>query len=58
MGNIRDYNEDTITATKIILNNDDNNYFYFFGVYDGHGGKGCSFYLKDNLHKNINEFFI
>ena len=56
MGNIRDYNEDTITATKIILNNDDNNYFYFFGVYDGHGGKGCSFYLKDNLHKNINEF--
>ena len=56
MGNIRDYNEDTITATKIILNNDDNNYFYFFGVYDGHGGKGCSFYLRDNLHKNINEF--
>jgi len=56
MGNIRDYNEDTITATKIILNDDENNYFYFFGVYDGHGGKGCSFYLKDNLHKNINEF--
>ena len=56
MGNIRDYNEDTITATKIILNNDENNYFYFFGIYDGHGGKGCSSYLKDNLHKNINEF--
>jgi len=56
MGNIRDYNEDTITATKIILNDDENNYFYFFGVYDGHGGKGCSFYLRDNLHKNINEF--
>ena len=56
MGNVRDYNEDTITATKVILNNDENNYFYFFGIYDGHGGKGCSFYLKDNLHKNINEF--
>ena len=56
MGNIREYNEDTITATKIILNNDENNYFYFFGIYDGHGGKGCSYYLKDNLHKNINEF--
>jgi serine/threonine protein phosphatase PrpC len=56
MGNIRDYNEDTITATKITLNDDENNYFYFFGVYDGHGGKGCSFYLRDNLHKNINEF--
>ena len=56
MGNIRDYNEDTITATKVILNEDEKNYFYFFGVYDGHGGKGCSFYLKENLHKNINEF--
>ena len=56
MGNIRDYNEDTITATKVILNNDEKDYFYFFGVYDGHGGKGCSFYLKDNLHKNIKEF--
>ena len=56
MGNIRDYNEDTITATKIILNNDENDYFYFFGIYDGHGGKGCSNYLKDNLHKNIKEF--
>ena len=56
MGNIRDYNEDTITVTKVILNNDEKDYFYFFGVYDGHGGKGCSFYLKDNLHKNIKEF--
>jgi len=56
MGNIRDYNEDTITATKMILNNDENEYVYFFGVYDGHGGKGCSFYLKDNLHKNIKDF--
>ena len=56
-GNVRDYNEDAITATKvIIINNDENDYFYFFGVYDGHGGKGCSFYLKDNLHKNVQEF--
>ena len=55
-GNIRDYNEDTITATKIFLDNNDNNYFYFFGVYDGHGGKGCSLYLKNNLHHNIKEF--
>ena len=56
MGNVRDYNEDTITATKVTLNNEQNDCFYFFGVYDGHGGKGCSFYLKDNLHKNITEF--
>ena len=55
-GNVRDYNEDTITAKKVILNNDENNYFYFFGVYDGHGGKGCSNYLKDHLHNNIKEF--
>ncbi len=56
MGNVRDYNEDTITATKLQLKNDDKNNIYFFGLYDGHGGKGCSFYLKDNMHKNINEF--
>ena len=56
MGNVRDYNEDTITATKLQLKNDDKNNIYFFGLYDGHGGKGCSFYLKDNMHKNINDF--
>ena len=57
MGNIRDYNEDTITATKIILNNDNNeNDFYFFGVYDGHGGNGCSLYLKNNLHKYVKNY--
>ena len=55
-GNIRDYNEDTITATKIFLDpKDKNNYFHFFAVYDGHGGKGCSLYLKNNLHKYIKE---
>ena len=58
MGNIRDYNEDTITATKITLNNENNieNDFYFFGVYDGHGGSGCSLYLKNNLHKLVKSF--
>ena len=78
MGKIRDYNEDTITVTKvdlninnqnniindninnnienIINNNNNKNEFYFFAVYDGHGGKGCSIYLKENLHTNIKEF--
>ena len=51
-GNIRSYNEDTITATKV------NEQFYFFAVYDGHGGNGCSLYLKDNLHLFIKEFSI
>ena len=75
MGKIRDYNEDTISVTKVELNSDDNiendinnninninnngkNNFYFFGVYDGHGGKGCSIYLKENLHNNIKEFSV
>ena len=58
-GNIRDYNEDTITVTKINLNpKEKNNYCYFFAVYDGHGGNGCSLYLKNNLHKNITEFSV
>ena len=59
MGNVRDYNEDTITATKLVLDNtdkDDKSNVYFFGLYDGHGGKGCSYYLKDYMHQNIKEF--
>ena len=50
MGKYRDYNEDTITATKILSDT------YFFAIYDGHGGNGCSLYLKDNLHHNIKNF--
>ena len=58
-GNIREYNEDTITVTKINLNTKEkNDYCYFFAVYDGHGGNGCSLYLKNNLHKNISEFSV
>ena len=55
-GNIRDYNEDTITATKLLFNpKDKTNFAYYFAVYDGHGGNGCSLYLKKNLYKNIKE---
>ena len=56
IGNIRDYNEDSIAIEKIYLNNNENDYCYYFGIFDGHGGKGCSNYLKENLHKNIKEF--
>jgi protein phosphatase 2C family protein 2/3 len=52
MGNIRNYNEDEICIEKIKDN------FYFFGVYDGHGGNGCSLYLKNNLYKKINDFSV
>ena len=54
-GNIRDYNEDTITARKVIDPRDRNKSFYVFAVYDGHGGNGCSLYLKNNLHNNITD---
>ena len=64
-GIVRNYNEDRVS---IIINmNKPKNFnkknwpkISFFGIYDGHGGEGCSEYLKDNLHKLIcynNEFF-
>ena len=53
-GNIRNYNEDTICVQKI--NSKIDQIFYFFGIFDGHGGKGCSSYLQDNLHKHIQDF--
>jgi protein phosphatase 2C family protein 2/3 len=43
-GLIRDYNEDTLTATPILQNS-----AYFFGIFDGHGGKGCASYLQMSL---------
>ena len=56
MGNIRDYNEDTIAATKIILDGVNDSNTFFFAVYDGHGGNGCSLYLKEKLHHFIKNF--
>jgi len=63
-GIVRNYNEDRVS---IIINmNKPQNYhkswpkISFFGIYDGHGGEGCSEYLRDNLHKlicNNNEYF-
>ena len=57
-GLIRNYNEDRVS---IIINmNRPINYkknrwpkVSFFGIYDGHGGKHCAEYLRDNLHKYI-----
>ena len=56
-GNIRNYNEDTITVEKMKLKKTDE-FFYFFGIYDGHGGIGCSLYLKEHLHNFVQEFSI
>ena len=41
---------------KYDINNQ--NYGHFFAIYDGHGGKGCSSFLKENLHRYITEFSI
>ena len=57
-GLIKSYNEDRVS---IIINmNRPLNYrknrwpkISFFGIYDGHGGKNCAEYLRDNLHKFI-----
>ena len=65
-GNIRSYNEDEICISKIFFNTNEaindkydlnnSNFCHFFAIYDGHGGKGCSTYLKETLYKNIPEF--
>ena len=66
IGNIRSYNEDEIAISKLFFNsnnskrykfdNDNQNFCHFFAIYDGHGGKGCSTFLKENLHQYITEF--
>jgi len=63
-GLVRNYNEDRVS---IIINmNKPKNFFKkkwpkisFFGIYDGHGGEGCSEFLRDKLHKYIceNDYF-
>ena len=58
IGNIREKNEDAINVRKIYFDNDINNYCYYFAIFDGHGGRGCANYLKENLHKNIKEFSL
>ena len=65
-GNVRAYNEDEICITKLFFNSkkqrndkydlNNKNCCHFFAIYDGHGGKGCSSFLKENLYKNITEF--
>ena len=65
-GNFKDYNEDEICVAKLFFGNNktnkdkhdinNQNYGHFFAIYDGHGGKGCSSFLKENLHRYITEF--
>ena len=57
----RDYNEDRVSIIYNIskpsnfIETSNNKWpkCSFFGLYDGHGGKGCCDFLRDNLHKYI-----
>lgn len=54
-GTIRDYNEDRVSIIlNIVRPSSYHGSFWpkcsFFGVYDGHGGSGCSEFLRDQLH--------
>ena len=57
-GTVRDYNEDRVSIIlNIVKPSTYTGTFWpkcsFFGVYDGHGGPGCSEYLRDNLHQFV-----
>ena len=46
------FESDSDNLFSKLINND----FYFFSVYDGHGGNGCSIFLRDFLHTYIKTF--
>ena len=57
-GSFRNYNEDRLSIVINIpcpssISSDSWPHSSFFGIYDGHGGKACANYLKDNLHRFI-----
>ena len=60
-GLIRNYNEDRVSIIlnmmkpeeKVLKNGEQWPGCSFFGIYDGHGGKKCAEFLRDNLHQFI-----
>ena len=57
-GIIREHNEDRVMIMTRIQKPADRKdekwpHCSFFGLYDGHGGKSCSNFLRDNLHSFI-----
>jgi hypothetical protein len=54
-GLVRNYNEDRIKIIQKVIKPDlkgDQSWpnISYFGIFDGHGGKKCSNFLKENLH--------
>ena len=59
-GKIRNYNEDKIQIKiDIEIENKEKDIIWpsihYFAIFDGHGGKNCSQFLKDNFHKILIE---
>ena len=57
-GIIRDYNEDRVSIVLDLKNprlraQNTEKKIQYFAIFDGHGGKGCSEFLRDNLHNMI-----
>jgi protein phosphatase 2C family protein 2/3 len=57
-GIIRTYNEDRISIVLDLKNPNSKQAptekkITFFAIFDGHGGSGCSEFLRDNLHNLI-----
>lgn len=55
-GIIRNYNEDRISIVLELQNprltkmHKSDRRISYFAIFDGHGGQGCSDFLRDNLH--------
>ena len=58
-GKVRSYNEDRtkivvdFQKTIVVNGKQITPRISYFGVFDGHGGKGCSDFLRDNLHNYL-----
>jgi len=58
-GKVRSYNEDRtkivvdFQKTLVVNGKQITPRISYFGVFDGHGGKGCSDFLRDNLHNYL-----
>jgi hypothetical protein len=53
-GRVKQQNEDRANVIFNVTDQQDkSNCFSYFSIFDGHGGAGCSSYLRDHLHEMI-----